>query len=125
MKTIQIACVPADWDASTITAVGMCRNGRRALPVTTVAGELAEPWLTVWHGLVDALRGVAPGEWAATYIACELVELPAEEDAEPRKAVQLTIHRRWDDMTTCTPVVLMMADTAAVEFFNYLTRDEQ
>lgn len=103
----------------------MCRNGRRALPVTTVASELPEPWLTVWHGLVDALRGVAPGEWAATYVACELVEVPAEEDAEPQQAVLLTIHRRWDDMTTAEPGVMAMADAAAVEFFNYLTRDEQ
>lgn len=125
MKEIQIACVPSNWDASTITAVGMCRNGRRALPVTTVAAKLPQPWLTVWHGLVDTLSGVAPGEWAATYISCELVELPAVDAAEPQQAVQLSIHRRWDDMTTAEPVALTMESAEAVAFFEHLTRDDQ
>ncbi|MBR5887309.1 MAG: hypothetical protein IKZ07_03775 [Akkermansia sp.] len=117
METIQIACVPADWDASTITAVGLRRNGRRALPVTITARELPEPWLTVWHGLVDALRGVAPGEWAATFIECQLAE---DENGEP--AVRLVIQRRWDDATTAEPVELLMGGEA-VAFFEYLTNN--
>lgn len=115
MKTIQIACVPARWDDSTLTVLGLVRNGRRALPVTLTAGELPEPWLTVWHGLVDALRGVAPGEWAATFIECQLAE---DENGEP--AVRLVIQRRWDDATTAEPVELLMGGEA-VAFFEYLT----
>ena len=133
-KGIQIACVPDNWDASKITVTGLKRNGRAALPVTITANELPEPWLTVWHGLVDTLKGVAPGEWAATYISAELIELPIPEEAykenieevpEPQPAVELTIHRLWDDKTTAAPVALTLADPAAVAFFNFLTTDRQ
>ena len=125
MKAIQIACNPADWDASTITTVGRERQGRRALPESMVARDLPEPWLAVWHGLVDTLRGVAPGEWAATFIEAQLVGMPADSppDAETEPAVQLTIRRRWDDATTAEPVVMQMPG-AAVEFFEFLTADE-
>lgn len=128
-KEIQIACVPDNWDASKITVTGLKRNGRAALPVTTTAQDLPEPWLAVWRGLVDTLKGVAPGEWAATFITAELITLPlpedAPEDAEPQTAVALTIHRTWDDKTTAAPVQLTLADPAAVAFFNFLTTDEQ
>lgn len=117
MRTIQIACVPADWDASTITAVGLTRNGRRALPITRTARELPEPWLTCWHGLVETLRGVAPGEWAATFIEARLT--PATE--ETPAAVSLTIHRRWDDATTAEPAYLRLEQPEAVAFFEFLT----
>ncbi len=117
MKTIQIACVPADWDASTITAVGLTRNGRKALPVTRTARELPEPWLTVWHGLVDTLRGIAPGEWAATFIMARLVDAVGDAPA----AVELTVHRRWDDGTTAEPVCLRLEQPEAVAFFEFLT----
>ena len=116
MKTLQIACVPADWDASTITAVGLRRNGRQALPITTTASDLPEPWLSVWHGLVEPLRGVAPGEWAATFIECQLAE---DENGEP--AVELIIHRRWDDNTTAEPLAMQL-EGEAVSFFEYLTQ---
>lgn len=116
MKLIQIACVPAHWDDSTLTVLGLVRNGRRALPVTLTAGELPEPWLTVWHGLVDTLRGVAPGEWAATFIECQLAE---DENGEP--AVELIIHRRWDDDTTAEPLPLLLDSPEAVAFFEFLT----
>lgn len=128
MKQIQIACAPENWDASKITVTGLQRNGRKALPVTIIAKDLPEPWLTVWHGLVDTLKGVAPGEWAATFISAGLTTLPlpedAPEDAEPQPAVELNIHRLWDDKTTAAPVQLTMADPAAVAFFNALTADE-
>lgn len=118
-KTLQIACVPAQWDDSTLTVLGLVRNGRRALPVTLTARELPEPWLTVWHGLVDALRGVAPGEWAATFIECVLV---TAESGEP--AVSLSIHRRWDDSTTAEPLVMQLESPEAAAFFEFLTADE-
>lgn len=127
MKEIQIACVPENWDNSTITAIGMCRNRRRALPVTIIATELEEPWLSVWHGLVNTLKGVAPGEWAATYISAELIELPTKIETETPttyQAVQLTVHRKWDDMTTAEPIILHMDDANAVAFFNHLTQDD-
>lgn len=117
MKTIQIACVPSDWDASTITTIGLTRNGRRALPVTRTARELPEPWLACWHGLVEVLRGVAPGEWAATFIMARLVE--AAGDAPP--TVVLTVQRRWDDGTTAEPVCLSLEQAEAVAFFEFLT----
>lgn len=122
MKTLQIACVPADWDASTITAVGLRRNGRQALPITTTARELPEPWLTIWHGLVENLLGVAPGEWAASYIEAQLVALPADATGtEPQPAISLTIHRRWDDDTTAEPLQLLLDSPEAVAFFEFLT----
>ena len=89
----------------------LIRNGRQALPITRTARELPEPWLTCWHGLVETLRGVAPGEWAATFIQ-------AQSDGE---AVSLTIHRRWDDATTAEPVELRLEQPEAVAFFEYLT----
>jgi hypothetical protein len=119
MKTLQIACVPADWDASTLTAIGLTRNGRQALPVTITARELPESWLTVWHGLVDALRGVAPGEWAAIFIECTRVTAESGESA-----VSLSIHRRWDDATTAEPLVMQLESPEAVAFFEFLTADE-
>lgn len=129
MKQIQIACVPDNWDASKITVTGLRRNGRSALPVTLTSCELPEPWRTVWHGLVGTLKGVAPGEWAATFISAERTTLPLTdekpEDEEPQPAVALTIHRIWDDKTTADPVPLTLADPAAVAFFNFLTTDEQ
>lgn len=118
-KILQIACEPADWDASSITAVGLRRNGRKALPVTITARELPEPWLSVWHGLVETLRGVAPGEWAATFIECERV---VAESGEP--AVSLSIHRRWDDATTAEPLEMQLDSPEAVHFFDFLTADE-
>lgn len=128
MKTIQIACVPADWDASTITVVGLTRNGRRALPVTRTASELPEPWISIWHGLVETLRGVAPGEWAATFIigryVPETVTVPddnTEEQITTPEHIELTLHRKWDDNTTAEPVQLTMEQPEAVAFFNYLT----
>ncbi len=122
MKTLQIACVHADWDASTLTAVGLRRNGRQALPVTTTARELPEPWLSVWHGLVDTLRGVAPGEWAASFIEAQLVAMPADATGtEPQPAISLTIHRRWDDNTTAEPLAMQL-EGEAVSFFEYLTQ---
>ena len=117
MTTIQIACVPSDWDDSTITIVGLTRNGRKALPITHTARELPEPWLTVWHGLVDTLRGIAPGEWAATFIMARLVDAAGDTPA----AVELTVHRRWDDGTTAEPLSLRLEQPEAVAFFDYLT----
>ena len=97
---------------------------------------LPEPWATVWRGLVEQLRGVAPGEWAAVYISAAMVELervvePAEEAAgEPGvvelvPAVELMMRRVWDDGTTAEPVELVMEDSAAVSFFDFLTTDQQ
>lgn len=125
MKKIQIAVKMDDWDGSVLYALGRRLNGRQLVPVGIVARDLPEPWLTVWHGLVEQLRGVAPGEWAATYISAELTTLPlpedAPEDTAPQQAVALVVRRRWDDGTTAEPVELVLADFAAVEFFEHLT----
>jgi hypothetical protein len=84
---------------------------------------LPERWFAVWAGLVDVLRGVAPGEWAAVYIQAFLrTEMRGDEEApEEVPVVQLTVRRRWDDGTTAEPVELVMEDAAAVAFFEYLT----
>ena len=121
MKKIQIACDPTNWDESTITVCGLQRNGRQALPVTTTARDLPEPWLTCWQGLVKTLRGVAPGEWAATFITAAIS--PATEDFPA--AVVLTIHRRWDDATTAAPLSLRLEQPEAVAFFEFLTGDDE
>ena len=124
---MQISCVPDDWDASKITVTGLQRNGRAALPVTMTACDLHPEWLEVWHGLVNTLKGVAPGEWAAVFITAELIELPIPEDApegaEPQPAVELKIRRLWDDKTTAPPLELVMEDAAAVAFFHAMTSD--
>lgn len=119
MKKIQVLCYNADWDASTITVLGVVKNGRRCLPRSLKVSSLPERWLTVWHGLVAILQGVAPGEWAATFISAALAA--GEDGAE---AVRLVVHRRWDDGTTAEPVVLVLGDAAAVDFFNYITEYE-
>ena len=124
MKRLQISVKAEEWDESIIFAVGATRNERQIVPRGLVARSLPEPWLTVWHGLVDALRGVAPGEWAATFITAELITLPlpegAEQDAEPPMAVALVVHRRWDDGTTAEPVTMQLDDASAVDFFNFV-----
>lgn len=126
-EEIQIACVPDEWDASKITVTGLQRNGRAALPVTMTASDLPPELLEVWHGLVNSLKGVAPGEWAAVFITAVLIELPIPEDAPegavPQPAVELKIRRLWDDKTTAPPLEFIMDDSAAVAFFNSLTSE--
>lgn len=125
MKKLQIAVKVDDWDGSVLYAVGRQLNGRQLVPVGIVARDLPEPWLTVWHGLVKQLRGVAPGEWAATYISAELTTLPlpedAPEDTAPQQAVALVVRRRWDDGTTAEPVELVLEAPEAVAFFDIMT----
>lgn len=136
MKKIQIACTPDNWDNSTITALGMTRNGRAALPKSTVAKDLPEPWLTVWHEIVRELQKLDPNGWAATFILVdkqvrteyqELNESTTEPGPEPTvvEYIHLTINRRWDDNTTAEPVLLDIEDENAVALFDWLTRDEQ
>lgn len=142
MKTIQIACTPENWDNSTITAVGMTRNGRSALPKSTTAKELPEPWLTIWHAIVQELQKLDPNGWAATFITVDKQARPeypepngSETELEPGpepgpeptvvEYIHLTINRRWDDNTTAEPIQLDIEDALAVELFDWLTRDEQ
>jgi hypothetical protein len=67
---------------------------------------------------------VAPGEWAASFIEAQLVAMPADATGtEPQPVISLTIHRRWDDLTTAEPL-LMQLEGAAVAFFEFLTADE-
>lgn len=124
MKRLQISVRAEEWDESVIFAVGATRNGRQMVPRGLVARELPEPWITVWHGLVDTLRGVAPGEWAATFITAELITLPLPEEAEPEAVPQvgvaLVVHRRWDDGTTAEPVEMVLPGDAAVGFFDFV-----
>lgn len=133
MKTIQIACTPENWDKSTITATGMTRNGRAALPKSTVAKDLPEPWLTIWHAIVSELEKLDPNGWAATFILVDKqvrteYPEPNEDEAEPEPTVveyiHLTINRRWDDNTTAEPVALDIEDENAVALFDWLTEDE-
>lgn len=133
MKTIQIACVPGNWDDSTITAVGMTRNGRPALPKSTVAKDLPEPWLTIWHAIVQQLQQLDPNGWASTFILVDKQTRTDEQEpnggeteTEPTvvEYIHLTIHRRWDDNTTAEPVTLDIVDQNALALFDWLTRDE-
>lgn len=130
MKQLQIACVPANWDKSTITATGLTRNGRAALPRTTTAADLPEPWFSVWRGIVAALESLDPNGWAASFIlaekqyAAQESQEEGEEPSEPTPYIHLTIHRRWDDMTTAEPLPLDIPEEAAVQLFDWLTEDE-
>lgn len=130
MKQLQIACVPANWDKSTITATGLTRHGRAALPKTTTAAYLPEPWFSVWRGIVAALESLDPNGWAATFILAEkqyAAQESQEEGAEPSEltpSIHLTIHRRWDDQTTAEPLPLDIPETEAVQLFDWLTEDE-
>ena len=134
-KEIQIACVPGEWNKSCITVLGLRKNGRELMPQERCAEDLPERWFAVWCAMVEQLRGVAPGEWAAVYISAKLVEVerviePADEAAsepgvvETVPAVALRLRRVWDDGTTAEPVELVMEDAAAVAFFEYLTAEE-
>lgn len=135
MKHIQIACVPGDWDKSTVTAVGMTRNGRTTLPKSTIAKDLPEPWLAIWHTIVHELQKLDPNGWAATFIIVDKqirYEYPEPNEGEgpipePTKVeyIHMTINRRWDDNTTAKPVLLDIEDEHTVALFDWLTRDEQ
>lgn len=118
MKTIQISCNSKDWNDSDITIIGLTRNGRKALPLTIKPSELEEPLLSIWDGLVQSLKTIAPNEWAANFIECHLTT--NEETNE--EAIELTIFRKWDDNTTDEPLTMTMTG-AAVKFFNTLTQD--
>lgn len=124
MKQLQIACVPANWDKSTITATGLTRNGRAALPRTTTAADLPEPWFSVWRGIVAALESLDPNGWAATFILAEKQYAAPDEETEPTPSIHLTIHRRWDDKTTAEPLPLDIQEAAAVQLFDWLTADD-
>ena len=117
MKTLQIACDNNDWNNSTITVLGLMRNGRRALPKSFLAHDLEQPWFSVWEGLVSSLKSIAPNEWAAQFIEASLTITEENE-----KQVVLTIHRKWDDNTTDEPFVMVMGGMA-IEFFEFLTID--
>lgn len=140
MKQIQIAISRKEtskgtnWDDSVITAVGMQRNGRNAFPKSTVAKDLPEPWITIWHAIIKELSKLDPNGWAATFIMGEKLQetiqpepTTQEELPEPvvREYVNLTIHRRWDDNTTAEPITLPVEEEHAVALFDWLTRDEQ
>lgn len=140
MKQVQIAIARkatskgTNWDDSVITAVGMQRNGRSACPKSAVAKDLPEPWLPVWHAIIQELSKLDPNGWAATFIMGEkLQEMvqpePAGETQDPepvvREYINLTIHRMWDDNTTAEPIILPIEQPEAVAFFDWLTRDEQ
>lgn len=110
------------------------RNGRKALPKSTTATDLPEPWLTVWHAIVQELQKLDPNGWAATFILVDKQTRteypePNEGEAEPEPTeveyINLTINRRWDDNTTAEPVDLDIEDENAVALFDWLTRDEQ
>lgn len=130
MKQLQIACVPANWDKSTITATGLTRNGRAALPKTTAAADLPQPWFSVWRGIVAALESLDPNGWAATFIlaekhyAAQESQEEGEEPSEPTPYIHLTIHRRWDDNTTAEPLPLDIQEAAAVQLFDWLIADD-
>lgn len=124
MKQLQIACVPANWDKSTITATGLTRNGRAALPKTTTAADLPEPWFFVWRGIVAALESLDPNGWAATFILAEKQYTALDEETEPVSYIHLTIHRRWDDNTTAEPLHLDIQEESAVQLFDWLTEDK-
>lgn len=129
---LQIVCEPGAWNKSTFSVVGARKNGRLRMPQKCAVEDLPERWFAVWCAMVEQLRGVAPGEWAAVYISAKLVEVerviePADEAAgepgvvETVPAVALRLRRVWDDGTTAEPVELVMEDAAAVAFFEYLT----
>lgn len=77
MKQVQIAIARKAtssgtyWDDSIITAVGMQRNGRSACPKATVAKDLPEPWLSVWHAIITELSKLDTNGWAATFIMAD------------------------------------------------------
>ena len=124
---LQIVCEPGRWHDCTFAVVGLRRGGREVMPKRRAVAELPEPWAGVWSAMVERLRGVAPGEWAAVYIAARRVEREVVPE-EPRAAelvqgVKLTVHRVWDDGTTAAPFELLMEDAAAVAFFEYLTAE--
>lgn len=137
MKTLQIACVPTNWDKSTITATGLMRNGRAALPKSIVANDLPAEWFAVWRGIVASLQTLDPNGWAASFISVvkemKYPEINIDPEADPETPVEmpepvpylnLTIYRRWDDRTTAEPLTLPIEEPVAVSLFDYLTENE-
>lgn len=134
-KNLQIICNKDNWDKSQIVACGFMRNGRKAIPVRFAAETIEEPWIDVWHGMVEQLKGLDPGGWAATLIHVDKVQVPAVKEGEGDEgsgeepttvpSIRLIINRRWDDDTTDDPVTLTFGDEAVIGLFDHLTRDDQ
>lgn len=134
-KNLQIICNEDDWDKSQIVACGFMRNGRRAIPVRFAAETLESPWIDTWHAVVEQLKGLDPGGWAATLIHVDKVQVPAVKDGEGDggsgekpatvPSIRLVINRRWDDDTTDDPVTLTYGNDAIIALFDHLTRDDQ
>lgn len=121
MKTVKIQCATSNWDASLLIVSGLADlHDRTRLPRTLRPAELPEGRLEQWHELVRAIGGIDPGGWAAQHIEAEL-----RDEDENSPVVHLTIARRWDDGTTAEPLEMDMGDNLAVDFFGWLTRDEQ
>lgn len=127
---LQIACAPDDWDASIITACGLTRGGRALLPQARRAADMPEPWLSVWRSLVEMIRGLDPGGWAATLIIAERTERRevTEDGAEGAAlagellpSICMTIYRQWDDGTTAAPVTLDIEQPEALSLYDFLT----
>lgn len=121
MKTVKIQCDPKEWDKSLLIVEGLADvDGRLRLARTLRPTALPADRLTQWHELVRAIGGIDPGGWAAQHIDALLVD----EDVNA-PVVHLTITRRWDDGTTANALEMDMSDNLAVDFFEWLTRDEQ
>lgn len=121
MKTVIIQCDPTNWDESLLIVFGLpMLHDRARLPRSLRPTALPADRLEQWHELARAIGGIDPGGWAAQHIEAEL----RDKDVNA-PVVHLTIARRWDDGTTAEPMEMDMSDNVALDFFGWLTRDEQ
>lgn len=135
MKQVQIICDPSHWDSSVIRGCNIPLNGRVLRPRSLVAADLPAERLAVWHAVVAQLKGLAPGEWAATLIVAErgerqgTGELPDNPEsgssaAQAVPVVKAVVYRHWDDGTTAGPIECNFEEAAVLELFDWLVSAE-
>lgn len=126
MKVISIQTTPDDWNKSSITAIGVRKDGWNVSPsvTTIVAEDLPEPWLTIWNAMVEYIRGIGGGEWDVTSMSITRIDAYTDEDTgivSPAKLNSTCILSKGDSTRMES---MELPQTEAVDFFDYWTSSE-
>lgn len=124
MKVISIQTTPEDWNKSSITAIGVRKDGWNVSPsvTTIVAEDLPEPWLTIWEETVESIREIGEGEWDVTSMSITRIDAYTDEDSGITHAAKLNANCILTKGKSANKMQSMTFDQKeSVSFFDYWT----